>query len=171
MSLLNNIHIIRIGLLLLLCSFLDCQRKQNAEHRSETIRERLVLPPPPKPIDENSLVGFACFYSGRSSKPVERVTKILKAKNYTALKDRICGTSPAEKYLSTVACERLHKMGLIEFSNEDLDQIVANKSSNEAISICGGCTGFQKLTLKEMFISDKNFLSNSVKDWLQKTIP
>lgn len=53
----KNIYIV---LLLLLINF-GC--KNNNEFEKENLEKELIkLPPPPKKIDENSLVGFTCYY-------------------------------------------------------------------------------------------------------------
>ncbi len=133
-------------------------KNKETEIANSTINE-----PPPinKPIDENSLVGFACFYQGRKSEPVVVVSEVWKSKNYVKLKLLLFSSKPAEKYLATLLCLKLKGEGNIKLSNEELNQIVKNKISNKVISFCDGCTQREEFTLSQLF-NDKMELSIDV---------
>ena len=58
----------------------------------------------------------------------------------------------------------------IELSKKELKQIKSNKSSNDIVSICSGCTDWNKLTIQELFQSDRNFLKDQTERWLKEMI-
>jgi len=141
----------------------SCQKQQEKNNSKVTI---VKLAPPQKVIDEKTLIGFACYYAGSKSKPVKKISEILKSKNYTTLKVKLYDVSPAEKYLATVACEKLETKKLIKLTEKQFAQIKINKASEEKITLCGGCTNEEELTLKQMFSSEENFLADSVEEWI-----
>lgn len=153
-------------LLLFLLAF-SCQKQQDENTKKEAI---VKLPPPPRVIDEKTLIGFACYYEGRKSKPVEKITEILKIKDYNTLRAKLYDSSTAEKYLATVTCEKLETRKLIKLTEKEAIQVKINKASNEKVTLCGGCTNEEEFTLKQMFTSEENFLSDSVEEWLMETI-
>lgn len=158
-------------ILLLLITFITFSCKKQQENRSaKEVMVQLHPPPPPKVIDKNTLIGFACYYAGSKSNSVKKVSEILKNKNYTNLKTKLYDVNPAEKYLATVACEKLEKKNLIKLTEEEFTQIKVKKSSKEKVTICSGCTKEEELTLKNMFYSEDNFLSNSTEEWLNEMI-
>jgi len=144
----------------------SCQKQQEKNNSKVTI----VKLPPRKVIDEKTLIGFACYYAGSKSNSVKNVSEILKNKNYTTLKAKLYDINPAEKYLATVACEKLETKNLIKLTEKQFAQIKINKASEEKVTICGGCTNEEELTLKEMFSSKENFLADSVEEWINEII-
>jgi len=157
-------------ILFLLIAFIafSCQKQQEKNNVKVNIEN--LPPPPPKVIDEKTLIGFACYYAGSKSEPVKKISEILKSKNYTTLKVKLYDVSPAEKYLATIACEKLEAKKLIKLTEKELAQIKINKASEEKVALCGGCTNEEELTLKEMFTSEKNFLADSVEEWISEMI-
>jgi hypothetical protein len=145
----------------------SCQKQQEKNNAKLTI---VKLPPPPKVIDEKTLVGFACYHAGSKSKPVKKISEILKSKNYITLKVKLYDVSPAEKYLATVACEKLETKKIIKLTEKEFAQIKINKASEEKVNICSGCTNEEELTLKQMFTSEDNFLADSVQEWINEMI-
>lgn len=158
----KNIFII---LFIILISF-SC--KNNKKIDKENLEKELVkLPPPQKIIDENSLVGFACYYAGRRSEPVENITEILERKNYDELKKKISSNKPAEKYLATFACIRLSENKIIKLNNNELSQIDENKKSDLKIYFCGGCTEKENYKLSQLFSEKIEFITE-VEDWFNQ---
>ncbi|MBK8405255.1 MAG: hypothetical protein WAT21_11000 [Saprospiraceae bacterium] len=155
--------------LLIICLTFSCKEKQNIKGIKV---ENLEVPPPPPPkiIDKNSLIGFACYSSGSKSKPVTRISEILKSKEYTTIKEKLFDVNIGEKYLATIACERLEQKGLIKLNEKEIYQIKENKISSEKLTICAGCTKEEELTMQELFSKNKNFLSESTEDWLIEMI-
>ena len=157
----------QILFLLIIFITFSCKKQQENSSAKEVI---VQLPPPPKVIDKNTLIGFACYYEGSKSNSVKKISEILKNKNFTNLKAKLYDANPAEKYLATVACEKLEKKILIKLTEKESTQIKVNKSSKEKVTICSGCTNEEELTLKDMFYSEDNFLSDSTEEWLNEMI-
>jgi len=157
-------------IIFLLIIFIPFSCKKQQENSSE--KEVLVKLPPlrQKVIDKNTLIGFACYYAGSKSNSVNKISEILKYENYKDLKAKLFEINPAEKYLATVACEKLEQKNLIILTEKESNQIKVNKFSKEKVTICSGCTNEEELTLKEMFYSEDNFLSESTEEWLNKMI-
>jgi hypothetical protein len=139
-----------------------CQKQEKIDTKIITIK----LPK----RDKNNIIGFACFYAGTKSEPVKKISEILKNKNYTTLKAKLYDVNPAEKYLATVACEKLETKKLIKLTEQEFAKIKINKGSDEKVTLCGGCTNEEELTLKEMFTSKENFLADSVEEWINEMI-
>ncbi len=156
----------QILLLFIIFIVFSCQKQQENNNTKVTI----VKLPPRKVIDEKTLIGFACYYAGSKSNSVKNISEILKTKNYTTLKTKLYDVNPAEKYLATVACEKLETKSLIKLTEKDVAQIKTNKASEEKVTLCGGCTNEEELTLKQMFTSEDNFLADSVKEWINEMI-
>lgn len=164
----------RILYFIILCIAFSCNKNKEKEvlqkQKEEFVVPLPLPPPPPKKNDENSLVGFACYYSGRKSKPVKEISEILGNKEYSRVKEKLYSINIAEKYLATVICERLLKKRLITLTENELNQIKKNKVSSEKVTICSGCTHEAELTMSEMFSSNENFLSKSIEEWLKGMI-
>lgn len=156
----------QILLLLIIFIVFSCQKQLENNNTKATI----VKLPPRKLINEKTLIGFACYYAGSKSKPVKKITEILKSKNYTTLKVKLYDESPAEKYLATIACEKLETRKLIKLTENEFAQIKINKASEEKVTLCGGCTNEEELSLKQMFTSKENFLADSVEEWINEII-
>jgi hypothetical protein len=160
----------QILFLLIVFIAFSCQKQQEKNNANVNIENIPPPPPPRKVIDEKTLIGFACYYAGSKSKPVKKISEILKSKNYTTLKVKLCDVSPAEKYLATVACEKLEAKKIIKLTEKEFAQIKINKASEEKVTLCGGCTNEEELTLKEMFTSEENFLADSVEEWINEML-
>ncbi|WP_143394886.1 hypothetical protein [Flavobacterium sp. 11] len=152
----------QIYFLLIISLMFGCQKQEKIDTKIITIK----LPK----RDKNNIIGFACFYAGTKSEPVKKISEILKNKNYTTLKAKLYDVNPAEKYLATVACEKLETKKLIKLTEQEFTQIKINKESDEKVTLCGGCTNEEELTLKEMFTSKENFLADSVEEWINEMI-
>lgn len=155
-------------LVLIVVSFFSCKKQtENNELKTSVLK---LPPPPPRVIDKRTLIGFACYYAGSKSFSVKVISRILKDKNFSKLKRKLYAINPAEKYLATIACEKLENKRLIKLTSTEFNQIKVNKLSGEKVTICGGCTGSEELSMKEMFCSKRNFLSKSIEDWLIEMI-
>ena len=156
----------QILFLLIIFIAFSCKKQQEKNNTKVTI----VKLPPQKVINEKTLIGFACYYAGSKSNSVKNVSEILKTKNYATLKAKLYDVNPAEKYLATIACEKLETKNLIKLTEKEFAQININKASKEKVTLCGGCTNEEELTLKEMFSSKENFLADSVEEWINEMI-
>jgi hypothetical protein len=149
----KNIFII---LFVILISF-SCKNNKN-DDKKILENELIKLPPIQEIVDENSLVGFACYYSGRPSNPVKVITEILEEKKYNELKKKISSINPAEKYLATYSCIKLSKKGIIKLNSNELRQINNNKKSDLKIYFCGGCTEKESYKLSQLFSGKTEFI-------------
>ena len=150
----DSVYIKKTFVLLLICTIFSCQKLQEINDIQK----------------ENGLVGFACQFAGVESKPVENITIILQNKDFYSIKKKLWSVSTAEKYLATIACERLDEKSKIKLTKNELNQIEINKSSDEEVSICEGCANREELTLNELFSSKGSFLSIPIEEWLNEMI-
>jgi len=145
---------------------ISCNKNKKIE-KNEVKKELIKLPPPPKRIDKNSLVGFACGYSGESSETVNVITEILENKKYAELKNKIISNKPAEKYLATFSCIKLFEKGIIKLDENELNQIEKNKRSNLKIYFCGGCTYNENYKMSQLFSEETEF-NLELENWFKQ---
>lgn len=112
-----------------------------------------------------TMVGFGCYFEGRPSESVIKVTKMLQNKKYQAIAVLLNSKNQAEKYLAVISIERLAKLKKYE-PNESERLLIANaKKSNELVSVCSGCTYFEEMPLS-VLLSEQNALGSDY--WLEK---
>jgi len=112
-----------------------------------------------------TMVGFGCYFEGRPSESVIKVTKMLQNKKYQAIAVLLNSKNQAEKYLAVISIERLAKLEKYE-PNESGRLLIANaKKSNELVSVCSGCTYFEEVPLS-VLLSEQNALGSDY--WLEK---
>ena len=155
-------------LLLTILVFLSCNEQKDVKTPAKQ-KEELVFISPPRKIDENSLIGFACYSSGRESKPVTAINKLLLSKDYSGIREKLYSKSVAERYLATAVCQRLEQKKSLSLTQTDRHQIEKNKISDEKITICSGCTNEEEMSMKALF-SSKTFLSDYLENWLNEMI-
>jgi len=114
-------------------------------------------------VDKNEMVGFACYFAGQPSKTVEKYTKKLNSKNYKWISKRLESENKAEKYMSVITLEKLTELGKYKLNETELNLIAEIKESAELVSVCSGCTYFQKVELKNMFTDEMLTMANN---WL-----
>lgn len=105
-------------------------------------------------IDENKMVGFACFYEGRETKVVTKVGRLLKQKKYSKIKDLLRSQNTAEQNLAVICIERLNAIEKVTITNDEkllIDQI---RSSSELLATCSGCFPHPGAALKDVFNSE-----------------
>jgi hypothetical protein len=141
------------------------------EHKEEVLQKNQVIKLPLRKIkiDKKNLIGFACFYSGKKSEPVEKFTEILLKKDYSNIIKNLKATNIADKYLATTICLKLLQKKLINLTEEELNQIKMNKNSCEKVNTCAGCTNNETMTLKELLL-EKNYITEETEEWLNKMI-
>ena len=105
-------------------------------------------------VDTNEMVGFACYAGGRPSETVEKFTRKLKNKNYKWISKQLTSTNNAERYMSVITLEKLSEMGKYNLNETELNLISDIKKSTDLVSVCSGCSYFQKLELKHMFTEE-----------------
>jgi len=118
-------------------------------------------------VDKNEMVGFACYFAGTPSKTVEKYIQKLNNENYKWISKKLNSENNAEKYMSVITLEKLNKLGKYKLNKTELTLIAEIKQSEELVSICSGCTYFEKVSLKELLTKKKKLFA---KNWLNKNI-
>ncbi|WP_299323439.1 hypothetical protein [uncultured Maribacter sp.] len=106
-------------------------------------------------VDKNEMVGFACFSEGSESKTVKKFAKKLNGGNYKWISKKLNSGNNAEKYMSVITLEKLTELEKYKLNQTELNLISKIKKSTELVSVCSGCTYFQKVELKNMFTDEK----------------
>jgi hypothetical protein len=115
-------------------------------------------------IDAKKMVGFACYYGGQPTEPVMKVTELLEKKHYKDVASFLNSGNPAKVYLAVISIEKLVELGEYQLSVEEKILISRAKNSGKRVFVCGGCTYFDKITLKQM-LSEDNFIGSDY--WLE----
>jgi hypothetical protein len=118
-------------------------------------------------VNVRQMVGFGCYYAGQPTKPVIKVTKMLEKEEYDKIASLIRTGNVAEKYLAIIVVERLDSLGQYKLTDADKDLISKAKTSDKLVSVCSGCTYFDKVPIKSM-LADDNFFGS--KYWLDRTL-
>jgi hypothetical protein len=118
-------------------------------------------------VDLKEMVGFACYYEGRSTRTVVKVSQLLKAKNYRAISKLISSGNNGEKYLAVIALQRLADQGQYQLSDSEKGLIAKAKPSDDMVSVCSGCTYFEKIPMKTV-LREENFIGSE--NWLDRII-
>ncbi|WKZ60492.1 MAG: hypothetical protein QY309_03235 [Cyclobacteriaceae bacterium] len=118
-------------------------------------------------VNLKEMVGFGCYYEGRSTKTVIKVTKLLKAKNYKAISNLLTSGNNGEKYLAVISLQRLAESNQYKLSDTEKDLIAKAKLSDELVSVCSGCTYFDKVPMKTI-LTDSDVIGS--KFWLDRLI-
>ena len=118
-------------------------------------------------VNLKEMVGFGCYYDGKSTKTVVKVTKLLKTKNYKGISKMLTSGNNGEKYLAVISLQRLADNGQYNLSDNEKDLIAKAKLSDDIISVCSGCTYFAKVPMKTILTED-NFIGS--KYWLDRII-
>jgi hypothetical protein len=120
-------------------------------------------------IDLKKLVGFACFSSGSKSESVIKFTKLIQKEKYKTMFKLLDSENVAEQYLATIVLERLAKNGKVSLNDIEKLKIGKIKSSEAIIEVCSGCTYFEKIPVKQLFIESRdNFMKKYAEDWLDR---
>ena len=114
-------------------------------------------------VDKDEMVGFACYFAGKQSKTVKKVTRKLENKNYKWIAEKLNSDNNAERYMSVITLEKLNELKKYELTEKDKKLIEKIKKSTELVSVCSGCTFFQKIELKDMFTDEMLTMANN---WL-----
>lgn len=118
-------------------------------------------------VDERKMVGFGCYIEGRSTEPVVKVTKLLRTKNYEKISKLLTSRNSGERFLAVISLQRLADNGQYNLSDSEKNLISKAKLSNDLVSVCSGCTYFDKVPMKAILL-ENNTLGSSY--WLDRTI-
>lgn len=118
-------------------------------------------------VDLKDIVGFPCYFEGSQTKTVEKVRKLLKASNYEAISGLLTSKNEGEKYLAVIVLERLAGLGQYNLNDKEKDLVSKLKTSDELVSVCSGCTYFDKVPMKKLLSNDEIIGSRY---WLDRVI-
>lgn len=111
-------------------------------------------------LNRKKIIGFGCYFAGQPTRTVEEVTKLLLTKKYESVSTLLKSGHAGEKFLAIVALEKLAALGKYKLSDDDKELINRIKNSGDKVSVCSGCTYFDKVSLKRIFSQD-NFLGST----------
>ncbi|MCL9804425.1 hypothetical protein NAT51_02755 [Flavobacterium amniphilum] len=155
---------IQILFALVIFPFLNCKEKSIPKTIEKQSIELVSLPPEEK-IDENRLIGFGCYFSGRKSEPVKVMGKLLTKKDYIGIRAKLSAKSTAERYLATAVCTTLEAKKVISLTPSEQTRIKQNMMSPDKVVFCSGCTFEEEFTMKELLAS--GHLNNWLKEMIQ----
>jgi DNA gyrase/topoisomerase IV subunit A len=116
-------------------------------------------------LDKNEMVGFACYFAGQPSKTVEKITKKLNNKKYNSIAKLLTSENNGERYMAVISLEQLTELNKYKLNETEKNLITEIKQSEELVSICSGCTYFEKISLKELLTEKKKLFA---KNWLNR---
>jgi DNA gyrase/topoisomerase IV subunit A len=116
-------------------------------------------------LDKNEMVGFACYFAGQPSKTVEKITKKLNNKKYNSIAKLLTSENNGERYMAVISLEQLTELNKYKLNETEKNLITEIKQSKELVSICSGCTYFEKISLKELLTEKKKLFA---KNWLNR---
>lgn len=96
-----------------------------------------------------------------------KVAKLLRAKNYKGISKLLTSGNSGEKYLAVISLQRLADNGQYNLSDIEKDIISKVKLSDDMVSVCSGCTYFDKVPMKTI-LTEKNFMGSDY--WLDRTL-
>lgn len=111
-------------------------------------------------LAESEMIGFACYAAGSATDTVRKFEKKLANKNYKWIAQKLSSTINAEKYMSVLILEQLNNLDRYVLSEEECQLIEEVKKSYGLVSVCSGCTYFDKLSLRDM-LNEENELMGS----------
>lgn len=118
-------------------------------------------------VNLKEMVGFGCYFEGRYTKTVIKVTKLLETKKYKEISKLLTSRNSGEKYLAVISLLRLTDNGQYNLSDNEKDLIEKAKESDDMVSVCSGCTYFDKVPMKTILI-EKDLIGSSY--WLDRTL-
>ena len=117
--------------------------------------------------NDRNTVGFGCYFQGAETPPVKRMRDLIEGHNFAGISKLLRRGKDCDKYLAVITLERLASLGQYTLTEDEETQISKIKASANLVSVCSGCTYFDKVALRTMF-SEENFLGNQY--WLDKVL-
>ena len=117
--------------------------------------------------DYKEMLGFACGGTGSSSKTVKRVFGLLDKKKYAKIKRLLNSNNNAERFLSVIICEKLNELNEIELDARNRETIDKIYMSDAKVFVCGGCTFYEKVSLKDLLkFNHEELVREETEDWV-----
>lgn len=114
-------------------------------------------------------IGFACSFSGSSTKIVSEIYNLIYNKNYYEIINRLDSKKDAEKLISAFVLLKLKNYKKINLTKTSLEKIDIIKKSNELIFVCSGCTLFTKMKISDFF-ENKEKMLDLANNWIKRII-
>jgi hypothetical protein len=70
-------------------------------------------------LDEDKMIGVACFFEGRETKLVSRFAKIIKRKRYHTIRQMLTSMNTGEQLMAVLCMERLEAVRRITLTTEE----------------------------------------------------
>ncbi|WP_430468593.1 hypothetical protein [Winogradskyella ouciana] len=118
-------------------------------------------------VNEDEIIGFACYYAGSPSKTVMKYFKKIAKKDYKWISNRLISDNNAERFMSVLSLEKLKDLNKYVLSVDESKLINKVKKSEDLVYVCGGCTYFESLSLNDLF---DNEMSEYGKEYLGRII-
>lgn len=118
-------------------------------------------------VELKKMVGFGCYVEGRSTEPVVKVTKLLNTKDYEKISKLLTSRNSGKRFLAVISLQRLADNGHYNLSDIEKNLILKAKLSDDLVSVCSGCTYFDKVPMKTILVENNIIGSNY---WLDRTI-
>jgi hypothetical protein len=118
-------------------------------------------------LNTKQMVGFGCYFSGQQTKPVIKVAKLIEDKKYKDISSLLNSKNEGERYLAVITLQRLADTGKYQLSQTEKELIEKAKLSDDLVSVCSGCTYFDKVPMKTM-LSEKDLIGSSY--WLDRVL-
>lgn len=104
---------------------------------------------------EKEILGYSCGYSGEPTSVIIKFGGLLYNKKYKSIKALLYSKIPVENFLAVVISKKLADKKNITLTKSEMERIDELHKSAEKVPICGGCTYYKEIELKELLNSKK----------------
>jgi hypothetical protein len=118
-------------------------------------------------VELKEMVGFGCYFEGKSIKTVREVERLLASKKYKGISKLLTSGNSGEKYLAVISLQRLSDIGKYNLSEIEKEIFSKAKELDEIVSVCSGCTYLDKVPMKTI-LSQDDFLGSNY--WLDRIL-
>ena len=114
-------------------------------------------------------LGFACYEGGSATKQVKAFSTLVLERDYSKIMRLLNSKESADKFLCVIALEKLQKLKKVKLSKSISQELINVRNSNELVSVCSGCTYFEVLSLKDLFLN-KGEIYNEAEFWINELL-
>lgn len=125
-----------------------------------------IIIPSQLSTDNYDEIGFACGEGGGSTSIVQEFYTTIKDKNFSKLKADLFSPKTGRYFLATISCELLNQEREIDLNKKDLLQINKNKTKNDSIYTCSGCTQFDVFSVNKILTDTTNYINVVTHYWI-----
>lgn len=113
-------------------------------------------------------IRIACGFVGETSPEVSAIQRLVQAKSYSLLKDKLAKGNKAEAILTAIALKELQLKQGLELSEAEQQRIREIASWQEEYNVCYTCTQHFKGTVSELLKNKNSFAYLLIKQTLVK---